>query len=331
MSRISYLAEAYNSIYLEEVSFDINPKAHKDAQKTQKLFTKGARTDNPHEKKTFLNRTGPQLPEEYVSERELTAAEKKKREDIAQSMNLADFEKRYPGRGMEVKMATATKQAKRVAEELSRDEISTLAAKAAASGPKKRKLVGSIRKNSTTFKPSSPEEAKANKEKWNSYWEKNEAYDFVVESLLEGGFAEHWEAAESILECMSDTWLESILEDWKPVSKNAINKMSKGKGLGDIETGDTVNKARYTHKKGEPAPSSTTLRKRLESQAAAAGSKPHRGQTGGMKNEYSAAAADAMLGNNEGPAAKALKSGDTSKERPHTQYYLNYMKSKQKG
>jgi hypothetical protein len=32
-------------------------------------------------------------------------------------MNLKDFEKRYPGRGMEVKMATATKIAKKIAEQ----------------------------------------------------------------------------------------------------------------------------------------------------------------------------------------------------------------------
>ena len=52
-----------------------------------------------------------------LNEKTLTAAEKKKREEIAQKMDLADFEKRYPGRGMEVKMATATKMAKKIAEQ----------------------------------------------------------------------------------------------------------------------------------------------------------------------------------------------------------------------
>jgi len=52
-----------------------------------------------------------------IDEKTLTAAEKKKREEIAQKMNLQDFEKRYPGRGMEVKMATATKLAKKIAEQ----------------------------------------------------------------------------------------------------------------------------------------------------------------------------------------------------------------------
>ena len=56
--------------------------------------------------------------EVQLREKILTAAEKSKREQIAKSMNLSDFEKRYPGRGMEVKMATATKMAKKIAEQV---------------------------------------------------------------------------------------------------------------------------------------------------------------------------------------------------------------------
>lgn len=48
--------------YLTAQSFDINPRDHKGAQKKQKLYKKGTSTDNPHEKDTFLKRTGPQLP-----------------------------------------------------------------------------------------------------------------------------------------------------------------------------------------------------------------------------------------------------------------------------
>ena len=50
-------------------------------------------------------------------------------------------------------------------------EIQAMAAKAAASGPKKRKPLGSVRKNSATFTPSSPEQAKADKKSWDNYWE----------------------------------------------------------------------------------------------------------------------------------------------------------------
>jgi len=151
-------------------------------------------------------------------------------------------------------------------------------------------------------------------------------YDYVIETLVDNCFAENFDSAENIVEHMSDAWLESIIEGWRPISKGAINQMSGGKGLGSIKTGDTLNRARFTHKKGEKPPSSTDLRKRLEAQAAEAGSPKHRGQTGGMSREYSAAAADAMMGNDSGPAAKALKAGDTSKARPHTQYYLDQMR-----
>ena len=42
-------------------SFQIGP-GHKGPQKKQKLYNKGKSPDNPHEKDTFLKRTGPQLP-----------------------------------------------------------------------------------------------------------------------------------------------------------------------------------------------------------------------------------------------------------------------------
>ena len=56
------------------------------------------------------------LMREYkLAERELTDDEKKKREEIAQDMDDADFKDRYGDRWKEVKMAVATKQAKKEA------------------------------------------------------------------------------------------------------------------------------------------------------------------------------------------------------------------------
>ena len=57
--------------------------------------------------------------EVQLNEKTLTAAETKKKEDIVKSMKdkAADFEKRYPGRGKEVMYATATKMAKKMAEQ----------------------------------------------------------------------------------------------------------------------------------------------------------------------------------------------------------------------
>lgn len=55
-----------------------------------------------------------------LDEKTLTSAETKKKEEIVKSMKKSsgDFEKRYPGRGKEVMYATATKMAKKVAEDV---------------------------------------------------------------------------------------------------------------------------------------------------------------------------------------------------------------------
>lgn len=57
--------------------------------------------------------------EVQIDEKTLTKMEMKKREEIVKSMKdkAADFEKRYPGRGKEVMYATATKMAKKIAEQ----------------------------------------------------------------------------------------------------------------------------------------------------------------------------------------------------------------------
>ncbi len=212
------------------------------------------------------------------------------------------------------------------AEKPSKEEIDTLAKAAAASGLKKRKPVS---RNSPTFNPSSREQAQADMKNWASYFggSNNEEsvyddlYNFIIESLIEGRFVQDYESAEQVIENMSDAWLETIADEWKPVSGGAIKKLG---GVGNIKTGDMLNQARYTTSKGGEKPTSTTLRKRQEAQAKEAGLPPHRGQKGGMSNEYSAATADAMLGNSSGPAASAIKAGD-QKSTPNTSYYLKFM------
>ena len=149
----------------------------------------------------------------------------------------------------------------------------------------------------------------------------DDLYNFIIESLIKGGFVQDYKSAEHVIENMSGAWLETMAEEWRPVSRGAIDKLG---GVGKIKTGDMLNKARYTTSKGGDKPTSTTLRKRQEAQAKEAGLPPHRGQTGGMSREYSAASADAMLGNSSGPAATAMKSGD-QKPAPDTSYYLKFM------
>ncbi len=51
-----------NAGYLAQMPPALNPAAHRGAQKGAKIYNKGINTDNPNEKKTFLDRTGPQLP-----------------------------------------------------------------------------------------------------------------------------------------------------------------------------------------------------------------------------------------------------------------------------
>jgi len=81
----------------------------------------GMRLIDPYEKAPYSDVAKDSViikkEEVELDEKTLTPAELKKREEIAQKMNLKDFEKRYPGRGMEVKMATATKIAKKIAEQ----------------------------------------------------------------------------------------------------------------------------------------------------------------------------------------------------------------------
>ena len=59
------------------------------------------------------------VEEIQIDEKTLTKMEMKKREEIVKSMKdkSSDFEKRYPGRGKEVMYATATKMAKKMAEQ----------------------------------------------------------------------------------------------------------------------------------------------------------------------------------------------------------------------
>ena len=55
----------------------------------------------------------------HLDEKTLTATETKEKERLVKSMKdkASDFEKRYPGRGKEVMYATATKMAKKIAEQ----------------------------------------------------------------------------------------------------------------------------------------------------------------------------------------------------------------------
>ena len=54
MGGVQLLAGSFN--------MPIDPNAHRQKNKTQKIYNKGMRTDNPYEKEMFLKRAGVQLP-----------------------------------------------------------------------------------------------------------------------------------------------------------------------------------------------------------------------------------------------------------------------------
>ena len=80
---------------------------------------RAAELEDTHKKTGGKYRSQYVENQEYIDEKTLTAAETKEKERLVKSMKdkAADFEKRYPGRGKEVMYATATKMAKKIAEQ----------------------------------------------------------------------------------------------------------------------------------------------------------------------------------------------------------------------
>lgn len=92
-----------------------NPSSQSDKKKKAQALR--LLRQNPNISADDLRRA---VGEEYeINEKTLTAAETKEKERLVKSMKdkAADFEKRYPGRGKEVMYATATKMAKKIAEQ----------------------------------------------------------------------------------------------------------------------------------------------------------------------------------------------------------------------
>ena len=100
----------------------------KEKQETAKSAKKARTRSSSKKKSKEPNPKKPGAPslddllksEEFeLDEKTLTTAETKEKERIVKSMKdkAADFEKRYPGRGKEVMYATATKMAKKIAEQ----------------------------------------------------------------------------------------------------------------------------------------------------------------------------------------------------------------------
>ena len=96
--------------------------APKATTKTTKVSGGTAKTPAKRKKSSKLDDLLASIRSEEVQidEKVLTTAETRKKEELVKKMkkSAADFEKRYPGRGKEVMYATATKMAKRIAEQV---------------------------------------------------------------------------------------------------------------------------------------------------------------------------------------------------------------------
>jgi hypothetical protein len=93
-------------------------KSQKPPKKGRKLRDRAAEIMADLKREREEEQKASVKKEEYVNEKTLTSAETKEKERLVKSMKstASDFEKRYPGRGKEVMYATATKMAKRIAE-----------------------------------------------------------------------------------------------------------------------------------------------------------------------------------------------------------------------
>jgi hypothetical protein len=100
-----------------KVERDVKKSSAYGPQRLKPGTVTGRRIEDP--KSTGSKATGYRIEETQLDEKTLTAAETKEKERIVKSMKdkAADFEKRYPGRGKEVMYATATKMAKKIAEQ----------------------------------------------------------------------------------------------------------------------------------------------------------------------------------------------------------------------
>jgi hypothetical protein len=113
--------------YIREITTEVNPDANQKkidvlpSNKKNKVVVNPTTTVMAHTELqgNVLSENGYSKFLEMIQEKKLTSAETKKREEIVKSMKdkSSEFEKKYPGRGKEVMYATATKIAKKVAEE----------------------------------------------------------------------------------------------------------------------------------------------------------------------------------------------------------------------
>lgn len=154
MSRNIKLRYQYKNFYSEGIASE-----HPDIS-GQKEFAKKADEELARRKKARAKKSGPKLPSFVKSVR--------KEETHIDESHYNPVTKKIQDKPA------------------SKEEIESLAAKARTK-KKTRKPLGSIRKNSATFTPSSPEQVKSDKKDWDEYWEgswknKDQKEEYVSEA-----------------------------------------------------------------------------------------------------------------------------------------------------
>ena len=116
-SNSNRVARADAAAAARKVQSDVKKSSAYGPQRPKPGTVTGRRIEDP--KPTGSKATGYRIEETQIDEKTLSKMEMKKREEIVKSMKgkASDFEKRYPGRGKEVMYATATKMAKKIAEQ----------------------------------------------------------------------------------------------------------------------------------------------------------------------------------------------------------------------
>ena len=79
----------------------------------------------------------------------------------------------------------------------------------------------------------------------------DDLYNFIIESLIKGGFVQDYKSAEHVIENMSDAWLETMAEEWRPV-ENLDEKARGTRKKTNIHAYD-ADETLFGHgKKGKP-------------------------------------------------------------------------------
>lgn len=227
MSDNNGLKNVYESIYVENASFEIDPQKHKEIRKKSKIYNLYKGTTNPGEKEAAKRKLkSPILPdvkkEEYVTERHMTASERAKEERIGKKTKSAKtsmMQQYGPEKGEKIYYAWKRKQAMKEAfvdPETGEAPSGRSPIENVSYHPKKsvrRKAMGAFA-HQMGKEYGGKWKAKTKDPTTNENFDYNDAYDYIIETLVDDDFAEDYESAENMFESMSSEFVSAILEEY---------------------------------------------------------------------------------------------------------------------